>query len=152
MKCPYCNFHDTKVVDSRPTEDNMSIRRRRMCLYCNKRFTTYERYEDTTLMVIKKDQTREAFVREKVLKGMIRSCEKRPVSIEDLEAAVDEIEISLNHLNQKEVTSTLIGDMVMDKLKELDEVSYIRFASVYREFKDVTGFLSEVKNLNKEDN
>lgn len=103
-------------------------------------------------MVIKKDQTREAFVREKVLKGMIRSCEKRPVSIEDLEAAVDEIEISLNHLNQKEVTSTLIGDMVMDKLKELDEVSYIRFASVYREFKDVTGFLSEVKNLNKEDN
>lgn len=96
-------------------------------------------------MVIKKDQTREAFVREKVLKGMIRSCEKRPVSIEDLEAAVDEIEISLNHLNQKEVTSTLIGDMVMDKLKELDEVSYIRFASVYREFKDVTGFLSEVK-------
>lgn len=103
-------------------------------------------------MVIKKDQTREAFVREKVLKGMIRSCEKRPVSIEDLEAAVDEIEISLNHLNQKEVTSTLIGDMVIDKLKELDEVSYIRFASVYREFKDVTGFLSEVKNLNKEDN
>ena len=103
-------------------------------------------------MVIKKDQTREAFVREKVLKGMIRSCEKRPVSIEDLEAAVDEIEISLNHLNQKEVTSTLIGDMVMDKLKELDEVSYIRFASVYREFKDVTGFLSEVKNLNMEDN
>lgn len=103
-------------------------------------------------MVIKKDQTREAFVREKVLKGMIRSCEKKTVSIEDLEAAVDEIEISLNHLNQKEVTSTLIGDMVMDKLKELDEVSYIRFASVYREFKDVTGFLSEVKNLNKEDN
>lgn len=140
MKCPYCNFHDTKVVDSRPTEDNMSIRRRRMCLYCNKRFTTYERYEDTTLMVIKKDQTREAFVREKVLKGMIRSCEKKTVSIEDLEAAVDEIEISLNHLNQKEVTSTLIGDMVMDKLKELDEVSYIRFASVYRSLKMLLAF------------
>lgn len=147
MKCPYCGFVDTKVIDSRPTDDNEAIRRRRECLKCEKRFTTYERYENQTLIVIKKDDTRQAYDRSKILSGMIKSCEKRPVKYEDLEKAVDEIETELNHLNQKEITSVKIGDMVMDKLKDIDEVAYIRFASVYREFADLSSFEKELGNL-----
>ncbi|MDO5718011.1 MAG: transcriptional regulator NrdR [Tissierellia bacterium] len=147
MKCPYCSFPDTKVVDSRPTEDNMSIRRRRACIECKKRFTTYERYEQVPLIVIKKDDTREEFDRQKIFRGMLRSCEKRPVSVNSLEKATDDIELALNHLNQREVDSSIIGEMVMEKLKELDKVAYIRFASVYREFEDVSGFLNELENL-----
>ena len=151
MKCPFCSFHDSKVIDSRPTEDNGTIRRRRECLDCGKRFTTYERYEDQSFVVIKKDQTREAFSRNKILNGMIRSCEKRPVPVTVLEDSVDEIEIHLNHLNQKEVTSAYIGDLVMSKLKEIDKVAYVRFASVYREFEDVETFYNEIENL-RDDN
>ncbi len=147
MKCPFCAFLDTKVIDSRPTDDNEAIRRRRQCLKCSRRFTTYERYEDSTLSVIKKDNTREAFDRSKILRGMIKSCEKRPVSIEVLEKAASEIEVELNYLGQKEVTSAYIGELIMDKLKEIDQVAYVRFASVYREFKDVSSFLDELENL-----
>lgn len=147
MKCPYCNNPDTKVVDSRPTDDNVSIRRRRSCLKCNKRFTTYERYEEVPLIVIKKDDTREPFNRKKIFNGMLRSCEKRPVSVDSIDKATDEIERDLNNLNQREVSSTVIGEMVMDKLKELDKVAYVRFASVYREFQDVSGFYDELENL-----
>lgn len=150
MKCPFCGFQDSKVIDSRPTEDNGTIRRRRSCLSCGKRFTTYERYEDQNFMVIKKDQTREAFSRNKVLKGMVRSCEKRPVPITVLEKAVDDIEIELNHLNQKEITTAYIGDLVMEKLKKIDKVAYVRFASVYREFEDVETFYDEIENLKDE--
>lgn len=149
MKCPYCNNPDTKVVDSRPTDDNVSIRRRRSCLKCNKRFTTYERYEEVPLIVIKKDDTREPFDRKKIFNGMLRSCEKRPVSVDRIDSATDEIERDLNNLNQREVSSTVIGEMVMDKLKELDKVAYVRFASVYREFQDVSGFYDELENLKK---
>lgn len=149
MKCPYCNNPDTKVVDSRPTDDNVSIRRRRSCLKCNKRFTTYERYEEVPLIVIKKDDTREPFDRKKIFNGMLRSCEKRPVSVDRIDSATDEIERDLNNLNQREVSSTFIGEMVMDKLKELDKVAYVRFASVYREFQDVSGFYDELENLKK---
>lgn len=147
MKCPFCGFQDSKVIDSRPTEDYGTIRRRRACLSCGKRFTTYERYEDQNFIVIKKDQTREAFSRNKLLNGMIRSCEKRPVPISVLEKSVDEIEIELNHLNQKEITTAFIGDLVMEKLKKIDKVAYVRFASVYREFEDVETFYDEIENL-----
>ncbi len=150
MKCPYCGFHDSKVIDSRPTEDNEAVRRRRSCLKCEKRFTTYERFEDQAIVVIKKDNTRESYSRAKLLNGMIRSCEKRPVPIEVLERAIDDIETKINHLNQKEITSAYIGEMVMEKLKEIDKVAYVRFASVYREFEDVDYFYDELKNL-KED-
>ncbi len=147
MKCPYCSNPDTKVVDSRPTEDNVSIRRRRSCLKCNKRFTTYERYEEVPLIVIKKDDTREPFDRNKIFNGMLRSCEKRPVSVDNIEKATAEIEQDLNNLNQREVSSLIIGEMVMDKLRELDKVAYVRFASVYREFQDVSRFYDELENL-----
>lgn len=147
MKCPFCGFHDSKVIDSRPTEDNGTIRRRRSCIDCGKRFTTYERYEDQSFVVIKKDNTREAFSRNKILNGLIRSCEKRPVSIIELEKILDEIEVELNHLNQKEVTTAFIGELVMQKLKKLDKVAYVRFASVYREFEDVETFYDEIENL-----
>lgn len=147
MRCPFCFFPDTKVIDSRPTEDNEAIRRRRVCLRCQKRFTTYERYEDQTIVVIKKDETREPFSRAKVLNGMIRSAEKRPVSVERLEQATDEIERAINHLNQREVTTAYIGDLVMDQLKKIDQVAYVRFASVYREFEDVGSFYRELDNL-----
>lgn len=151
MRCPFCGFQDSKVIDSRPTEDYASIRRRRACLDCGKRFTTYERYEDQNFVVVKKDQTREVYSRKKVLNGMIRSCEKRPVAVSVLEKAVDEIEIELNHLNQKEVTTAYIGDLVMDKLRHIDKVAYIRFASVYREFQDVETFYDEIENLKDEE-
>lgn len=147
MKCPFCGFHDSKVIDTRPTDNNESVRRRRACLKCEKRFTTYERIEDFTLVVIKKDNTREAFQRNKLLNSMIRSAEKRPIEMSTLEKAVDEIEREINYLNQKEVTSAYIGDLVMQKLKDIDKVAYIRFASVYREFEDVQSFADEVENL-----
>ncbi|MDO5026231.1 MAG: transcriptional regulator NrdR [Tissierellia bacterium] len=150
MKCPFCGFQDSKVIDSRPTEDYSAIRRRRTCLSCGKRFTTYERYEDQSFVVIKKDLTREAFSRNKLLNGMIRSCEKRPVPMSVLEKSVDEIEIELNHLNQKEITTAYIGDLVMEKLKKIDKVAYVRFASVYREFEDVETFYDEIENLKDE--
>ncbi len=150
MRCPYCGHSDTKVVDSRPTDDDMSIRRRRSCTVCNKRFTTYERYEDVPLVVIKKDDTREPFDRQKIFNGMLRSCEKRPVSVDCLEAATDAIVLQLNHLNIREVQSAKIGEMVMDQLRSLDKVAYIRFASVYREFADVSGFYNELENLKKD--
>lgn len=151
MKCPYCSFPDTKVIDSRPTEDNEAIRRRRVCIKCNKRFTTYERYEDQALVVIKKDNTREPFNRAKILNGMIRSAEKRPVTVQRLEEAADAIETHINHLNQKEVTSAYIGELVMDQLKAIDQVAYVRFASVYREFEDVEKFYDELESLKDSD-
>ncbi|MFM1525007.1 MULTISPECIES: transcriptional regulator NrdR [Helcococcus] len=147
MKCPYCGFLDSKVIDSRPTDGNESIRRRRVCLKCEKRFTTYERVEDQTIVVIKKDETREPFSRTKLLNSLIKSCEKRPIKVEILEDSVDEIEKEINYLNQKEVTSAYIGDLVMDKLKTIDKVAYVRFASVYREFEDVQSFADEIENL-----
>lgn len=152
MKCPYCSFLDTKVIDSRPTEDNEAIRRRRVCIKCDKRFTTYERYEDQALVVVKKDNTREPFNRGKILNGMIRSCEKRPVTVQRLEEATNAIEKELNHLNQKEVTTAYIGELVMDQLKEIDQVAYVRFASVYREFEDVDKFYDELESLRDQDN
>lgn len=147
MKCPYCGFHDSKVIDTRPTDGNESVRRRRECLKCYKRFTTYERVEDQTIVVIKKDNTREAFQSSKILNSLIKSSEKRHIELETLENAVSEIERELNHLNQKEVTSAYIGELVMDKLKLIDKVAYIRFASVYRQFDDVQSFADEVENL-----
>lgn len=147
MKCPYCGFQDTKVIDSRPTEDNEAIRRRRICIKCHKRFTTYERYEDQAILVVKKDDVREPFNRTKILNGLIRSCEKRPVPIGVLEEATDRIETTINHLNQKEITSAYIGELVMDELKRIDKVAYVRFASVYREFEDVDKFYDELENL-----
>lgn len=149
MKCPFCGFLDTKVNDSRPTDDNMSIRRRRACPKCNKRFTTYERYESVDLTVVKKDMTREPFDRRKIFKGMLRSCEKRPVSVEALDKATDEITQLLYQSNEKEISTEEIGNLVMDKLKELDTVAYVRFASVYREFQDVSSFYDELENLKK---
>lgn len=148
MKCPFCGFHDSKVIDTRPTDNNESVRRRRACLKCEKRFTTYERVEDLTLVVIKKDNTREAFQRSKLLNSFIKSAEKRPVTLETLEKAADDIEKDINYLNQKEVTSAYIGDLVMTKLRDIDKVAYIRFASVYREFEDVQSFQDEIENLN----
>ncbi len=147
MKCPYCSFPDTQVIDSRPTEDNEAVRRRRICLKCRKRFTTYERYEDQAIVVIKKDNTREPFNRSKILNGMIRSAEKRPVPVVRLEQATNDIETEINHLNQKEITSTYIGELVMRELKKIDKVAYVRFASVYREFEDVDKFYDELENL-----
>ncbi|MGY3776317.1 transcriptional regulator NrdR [Helcococcus sueciensis] len=147
MKCPFCHFHDSKVIDTRPTDSNESIRRRRECLKCKKRFTTYERVEDQTVVVIKKDETREAFQRSKILNSLIKSSEKRPIEIATLEKTVEEIETEINHLNQKEVTSAYIGELVMNKLKNIDKIAYVRFASVYREFDDVQSFADEIENL-----
>ena len=149
MKCPFCSHQESKVIDSRPTEDN-TIRRRRECIKCKGRFTTYEKIESSPIMVIKKDDTRQAFDRDKIINGMIKSCEKRPVSREDIEKAVDRIEKKIQNTMKKEVSSREIGEMVMEELKNLDEVSYVRFASVYREFKDLQSFVDELeKILNK---
>lgn len=149
MKCPFCSHQESKVIDSRPTEDN-TIRRRRECIKCKGRFTTYEKIESSPIMVIKKDDTRQAFDRDKIINGMIKSCEKRPVSREDIENAVDKIEKKIQNTMKKEVSSREIGEMVMEELKNLDEVSYVRFASVYREFKDLQSFVDELeKILNK---
>lgn len=151
MKCTACGFDDTKVVDSRVTADGSAIRRRRECLECGKRFTTYEYVEHVPLMVIKKDGRRQAFDRVKIISGMVKACEKRPVSIEKIEEITLEIERKIQKLYDKEVDSTVIGEMIMEKLAGLDEVAYVRFASVYRQFRDVNQFMSELKNmLNRE--
>jgi transcriptional repressor NrdR len=147
MKCPFCDFADSKVIDSRPTEEGSSIRRRRECINCGKRFTTYEKVESVPVMVIKKDQTREPFDRDKVLSGIIQACRKRPVSMEQMVSMVDNIESEVQNLMDREVTSTSIGEMVMSELKKTDDVAYVRFASVYRQFKDINTFLSEVNKL-----
>lgn len=149
MKCPYCNEADTKVIDSRPADDNSSIRRRRQCERCGKRFTTYEKLETMPLMVIKKDNSREAYERAKMEAGIIQSCHKRPVSTQQINAVIDEIENRIFNMEEKEVPTSAIGELVMEKLKELDEVAYVRFASVYREFKDVNTFMEELGKLLK---
>ena len=148
MKCPYCGDDNTRVIDSRPSDDNSSIRRRRQCDACGKRFTTYEKVESAPLMVIKKDKTREIFDRAKIEQGLIRSCHKRPVSMEKIEKCVDDIEAAVFNLGFREVESSIIGEIVMDKIKDIDAVAYVRFASVYREFKDVNTFIDEIRKLN----
>ncbi len=150
MKCPFCGYLDSKVVDSRPAEDGASIRRRRECLSCHKRFTTFEVMETLPVVVIKKDGSRQSFDRSKLLNGMIRACEKRPVPFETLEKIVAEIEQILQNEMNREVPSEQIGEMVMDRLKEVDEVAYVRFASVYRQFKDISTFMSELNKLLQE--
>ncbi len=147
MKCPYCSFYDSKVVDSRPTDEGQAIRRRRECTKCAKRFTTYEKVEQVPIIVVKKNGNRETYDRNKILNGIIKSCEKRPVSMKDIEQIVDEIEIELSNSLEKEITSVYIGEMVMNKLKDIDEVAYVRFASVYRQFKDLNTFMNELKKL-----
>lgn len=150
MKCPYCGFEDDRVIDSRPTDEGTAIRRRRECSNCLKRFTTYEKVESIPMMVIKKDKSREPFNRDKLLNGLVRACEKRPVSINDMERVVDEIESQLHNSLQREVTSKDIGEFVMAKLKNIDDVAYVRFASVYRQFKDINTFMDELNKLLKE--
>lgn len=147
MKCPYCEFLDSKVIDSRPTDEGQAIRRRRECIDCGKRFTTYEKIEEIPIMVVKKDGNRQSYNRNKLLNGIIKSCEKRPVSINTIERIVDDIEKKLSNSLEKEVTSIEIGEMVMNKLKDVDEVSYVRFASVYRQFKDLNTFMEELKKI-----
>lgn len=152
MKCPYCNADDTKVIDSRPADDNSSIRRRRQCETCGKRFTTYEKLETMPLMVIKKDDSREAYERAKIEAGIIHSCHKRPVSTQQISRMIDEIENEIFNMEEKEIPTTVIGEKVMKHLKDLDEVAYVRFASVYREFKDVNTFVEEIGKLLKSSN
>ena len=149
MKCPYCGYDESKVIDSRPTDEGERIRRRRECLKCGKRFTTYEVIETVPIIVIKKDKSRESFDRNKLLNGLLRACEKRPVSIDTLERVVDEIEGSLQNSLDREVPSSLIGKYAMEKLKTIDEVAYVRFASIYREFKDLATFKEELDRMMK---
>lgn len=152
MKCPYCGYSESKVIDSRPTDEGERIRRRRECLNCAKRFTTYEVIETVPVVVVKKDKSREAFDHNKLLNGLLRACEKRPVPLETLERIVDEIETLLQNSLDREVPSTLIGTYAMDKLKKVDEVAYVRFASVYREFKDINTFMDELNKIKAERN
>ena len=147
MKCPFCNAAGTRVIDSRPADDNASIRRRRQCETCGKRFTTYEKLETMPLMIVKKDNSREPYERSKIEAGIIRSCHKRPVSSEQISSLVDQIENALFSREDREISSSVIGEMVMEKLKDLDPVAYVRFASVYREFKDVDTFMQELTKL-----
>ena len=147
MKCPYCGYKESKVVDSRPAEEGSSIRRRRECLSCEKRFTTYETVESLPMVVIKKDGSRQSFDRSQVLRGMIRACEKRPVSFDELERISEEIEQNLQNSLEREVSTEAIGEQVMDKLRSVDEVAYVRFASVYRQFKDIDTFMHELNKL-----
>jgi len=149
MKCPYCNAQDTKVIDSRPADDNSSIRRRRQCEQCGKRFTTYEKLETMPLMVIKKDDSRETYNRSKLENGIILSCHKRPVSSQQISTLVDQIETQIFGMEEREIPSSRIGELVMEKMKELDEVAYVRFASVYREFKDADAFMDELAKFLK---
>ncbi|MDI9484424.1 MAG: transcriptional regulator NrdR [Bacillota bacterium] len=150
MRCPFCLHLDSKVLDSRQTEEGASIRRRRECTSCQKRFTTYERVEELPFLVIKRDGGREAFSRTKILNGILRACEKRPISLDVIEKTVDEIERQIRSGPDREVASELIGELVMDKLRELDDVAYVRFASVYRQFKDVDNFIEEVQQLRQD--
>ncbi|MDY3031932.1 MAG: transcriptional regulator NrdR [Clostridia bacterium] len=147
MKCPYCGFAESKVIDSRPTEENNAIRRRRECLKCQKRFTTYEKLEAISLVVIKKDLSRQQYDRNKILKGIITACEKRPISLSQMEKVADDIEGELYQSMEREIESTRIGEKVMEKLKILDEVAYVRFASVYKRFDDIHTFMDELRDL-----
>lgn len=147
MKCPFCNCEDTKVIDSRAVDENNSIRRRRQCENCNKRFNTYETIESVPIAVVKRDGTREAFDRNKLYNGIVKSCNKRPVSMQAIDNIVAEIEDKILNSLYKEVESTYIGEMVMDRLKEIDEISYVRFASVYKQFKDIDTFIDELSKL-----
>ena len=147
MKCPFCSFEESKVIDSRPTDEVQRIRRRRECLSCGKRFTTYEIIESLPIIVIKKDKSRETFNRDKLMTGLLRACEKRPVSIDTLDNMIDEIETTLQNSLDREVSSEKIGQLVMEKLKKIDEVAYVRFASVYRQFKDINTFMRELNKL-----
>lgn len=147
MRCPFCNQDNTRVVDSRPVEESNAIRRRRMCDACGKRFTTYEKVETIPLTVMKKDQSREHYDRSKIEAGIIRACYKRPISVERIEAVVDKVETRIFNMEAREIPSTVIGELVMDELMELDAVAYVRFASVYREFKDVNTFMDELKKF-----
>ena len=149
MRCPFCNQDNSKVVDSRPVEDTNSIRRRRMCESCGKRFTTYEKVETIPLIIIKKDNNREQYNRGKIENGILRACYKRPVSAEAIQHAIDRIETKIFNQEAKEIPSSMIGELVMEELKELDEVAYVRFASVYREFKDLNTFMDELKKILK---
>ena len=147
MKCPFCSSDNTRVIDSRPADDNNSIRRRRLCDDCSKRFTTYEKVETIPLIIIKKDNNREQYDRSKVEAGVLRACHKRPISATEINQLIDEVENEIFNREEKEISSTLIGEIVMDKIKRLDSVAYVRFASVYREFKDVDSFMSELKKM-----
>lgn len=150
MKCPYCGYQESKVVDSRHSDDGVSIRRRRECLQCQKRFTTYETVESLPIVVVKKDGSRQSFDRNKILNGMLRACEKRPVSMADLEAAAADIEQILQNSLDREINTNKIGELVMERLKPLDEVAYVRFASVYRQFKDINSFMRELNKILEE--
>ena len=147
MKCPFCSYEESKVIDSRPTDEGERIRRRRECLKCNKRFTTYEVIETVPIVVIKKDKSRETFDHNKLVNGLLRACEKRPVSIETIERIADDIELSLQNSLEREVSSQKIGTYAMEKLQQVDEVAYVRFASVYRQFKDINSFMDELNNI-----
>ena len=147
MKCPYCGYSESKVIDSRPADENSSIRRRRECLSCGKRFTTYETVESLPMVVVKKDGSRQSFDRRKVLGGMIRACEKRPVPLADLEKIAEEIEQDLQNSMEREVSTETIGEKVMERLRNVDQVAYVRFASVYRQFKDIDTFMTELNKL-----
>ena len=147
VRCPFCGFEESKVIDSRPTDEGEKIRRRRECIKCAKRFTTYEIIENVPIVVVKKDKNREVFDRSKLIKGMLTACEKRPVSIGTIERAVNEIETTLQNSLDREVTSVHIGELVMEKLKEIDEVAYVRFASVYKQFKDINAFMDELSKF-----
>lgn len=147
MKCPFCGNENTRVIDSRPAEENNSIRRRRVCDICEKRFTTYEKVETIPLIIIKKDNNREQYDRSKIEGGVLRALHKRPVSMDQITKLIDEVEVELFNREEKEIQSTVIGELLMDKLKDLDQVAYVRFASVYREFKDVNTFMNELKKM-----
>lgn len=147
MKCPFCGDDNTKVIDSRPADDNSSIRRRRQCDCCNKRFTTYEKIESIPLVIIKKDNIRESYDRTKIEKGVFRACHKRPISVEQITNLVDQVESAIYNMEEREISSSVVGQIVMEKLKDLDDVAYVRFASVYREFKDVNTFMDELRSM-----
>lgn len=147
MKCPFCGHENTRVIDSRPAEENNSIRRRRVCDECSKRFTTYEKIETIPLIVIKKDNNREAYDRSKIEAGVLRACHKRPISANQINQLVEEVENDIFNMEEKEISSEVIGELVMDKLKDLEAVAYVRFASVYREFKDINTFMDELKKV-----
>ncbi|MBQ3519617.1 MAG: transcriptional regulator NrdR [Clostridia bacterium] len=149
MKCPFCAYIESKVIDSRPADDGQKIRRRRECMQCAKRFTTYEAIESMPVIVVKRDKSRQVFDRNKLLSGMLRACVKRPVTLEQIESAIDEIETHLQNSLDREISSTQLGELTLQKLKDIDEIAYVRFASVYRDFKDIDSFLSELNNLRK---
>ena len=147
MKCPFCGYENTRVIDSRPAEENNSIRRRRVCDECDKRFTTYEKVETIPLIIIKKDDNRETYDRSKIEAGVLRACHKRPISANQINRLVEEVETEIFNMEEKEISSQVVGEIVMNKLKNLEAVAYVRFASVYREFKDINTFMDELKKV-----